>query len=63
MFHPYIIRNGFLNRKQWTFSFKKQCNFGAKILNFRVSEAGLIVLRAKKLLSSKFFPKKKKKFV
>ena len=40
--HYHIIRNGFLNRKQWTFSFKKQCSFGAKMLNFRVSEAGLL---------------------
>ena len=33
MSQHYIIRNGFLGTKQWTFSFKKQCCFGAK-LNF-----------------------------
>ena len=42
MSHRYIIRNAFLDTKQWAFSFKKQCTSGAKILNFRVSELRLI---------------------
>ena len=40
--YRYIIKNGFLDTKQWAFSFKKQGSFGAKIINFRVSEPGLL---------------------
>ena len=45
MSHHHIIRNGFLDRKQWTFSFKKQCYLGAKMLKFRVSKPVLKDLR------------------
>ena len=37
-----IIGNGLLDRKQWTFSFKKKLNYGAKILNFGMSELRLL---------------------